>query len=109
MGSNPLRTTTLRSYLRETTELRVSADATERLAELVGVQLEQIAGRARELTLAAERNTLLDRDVEEAFDGWLKDAGPSLLSSAALLATLNGLSNEALTDLIQQLQAQLKP
>ena len=40
MGSNPLRTTTLRSYLRETTELRVSADATERLAELVGVQLE---------------------------------------------------------------------
>ncbi len=108
MATDAIRSTTLRKYLKETTELRVSAAATERLAELVKAQLEQVAGRARELALASERNTLLDRDIEEAFDGWLKDAGPSLLSSAALLTTINGLSDGSLTELIQELQGQVK-
>lgn len=109
MASEPVRTTTLRNYLKEATGLRVSADAAETLTALLVRQLEQVAVRAKDEATAQERNTLLNRDIDQAFDGWLKDAGPATLSSTAMLTTINGLSNEALTELIKQLQAQLTP
>ncbi len=108
MANEPVRTTTLKNYLREQTQMRVSADAADRLTKLVTTQLDQVAARAAEEAAADERNTLLDRDIEQAFDGWLKSAGPSLLSAEAMLTAINGLDNDALTALIQHLQAQLK-
>lgn len=108
MADSALKVTTVKRYLKEETDLRVSAPAAERLVQLVETQLEQVAGRAKELALASERNTLLDRDVDEAFDGWLKSSGPSLLSAEAMLVVLNGLSNETLAGLIGQLQDQLR-
>ena len=107
MAGEPVRTTTLRNYFKESTGLRVSAGASEKLVGLLTVQLEQIAQRSKELAMSEDRNTLLDRDIEGAFDGWLKDAGPTLLTSRALLTTINGMSNETLTEVIQLLQAQL--
>ena len=109
MAGSPVRTTTLRNHLKEATGLRVSADAAERLTVLLVAQLGQVAQRAKANAALEERSTLLERDVEQAFDGWLEEASPSTATASALLTTINGLSNEALTQLIKQLQAQLDP
>lgn len=109
MASSPVRTTTLHNYLKEATGLRVSADAAERITALLVAQIAQIARLSREQARDEERNTVLDRDIDQAFGAWLEAtaAAPGGLSSADLLAALDGLSNDALTELIQLLQAQL--
>ena len=93
--------------MKEATGLRVSADAAERLTVLLVAQLGQVAQRAKANAALEERSTLLERDVDQAFDGWLEEASPSTTTASALLTTINDLSNEALTNLIKQLQAQL--
>lgn len=109
MSGPPVRTTTLRNHLKEATDLRVSADAAERLTTLLVAQLDQITQHAKTAATLDERTTILDRDIDHAFDQWLQTAAPSLLTSTAMLKALNGLSNDALTDLIKQLQTQLNP
>ena len=70
--ADAVRTTTLRNYLKETTGLRTSAGAASKLTELSKVMFEDVAQRSRERAMGEDRSTLLDRDVEAAWQDFLK-------------------------------------
>ena len=108
MPSPPIRATTLRNHLRDTTGLRISTDATARLAELLENQINIIATRAHEKAVADERTTLMVQDIEAAFEDFLKTTGPSLLSAPALHLAINQLDIQTLTQLVQLLRSELR-
>lgn len=108
MASPPVRTTTLRNHLRETTGLRISTDATAVLVELLENQISTIATRAMEKATADERTTLMKEDIEAAFEDFLKMTGPSLLSAPALHVAINQLDTQTLTQLVQLLRQELR-
>jgi len=105
--SPPVRHTTVANFLKDRTELRVSEDATELLAALLTKAAERIADSAKQLAIDDERNTLLDRDIEAAYATFLQDEGPAFFSFAIIHTAIDGIDNDAFTELLGLLRADL--
>jgi len=109
VSSPPVRPTTIKTFLKERTgELRISADAVDRLVELLTDAAEQIADAAGQLAIEEDRNTMMDRDVEAAFATFLQIEGPALLSPETLHTAIDGITNEAFIELLNLLRADLE-
>ena len=104
MPAPPVRSTTVNRFLKERTGLRVGADATDLLTEILTTAAEQVADRAQQLATAESRSTLMARDVQAGFEAFLRTAGPALLSTDTIHAAIDGIDNEALTELINRLR-----
>jgi len=104
----PIRTTTINTFLKERTELRISEDATDLLVALLTNAAEQIADAAKQLAVDDDRNTLMDRDIQSGFATFLQSEGPALLSPETIHTAIDGISNEAFTELLNRLRADLE-
>ena len=102
--SDPVKTTTVKNYLKDTTGLRVGADAAETMAALLTEVAAQVASEAARLASADDRSTLKSRDLEAAFEAFLQSRGPSLLSPATIHAAIDGIDNDGLAGLIRLLR-----
>jgi len=104
----PIRETTARTFLKDRTEMRVGDAAVELFVTHFTTMAEAVALTAAELAQQDERTTVLERDVDAAFNEFLQ-AGPQLLSPDAIHTTIGALSNQVLSQLIQLLRADLSP
>ena len=104
----PIRETTARTFLKARTEMRVGDAAVELFVTHFTTMAEAVALTAAELAQQDERTTVLERDVDAAFNEFLQ-AGPQLLSPDAIHTTIGALSNQVLSQLIQLLRADLSP
>jgi len=107
--SPPVRPTTITTFLEKRTDMRLSEDAVDLLVDLLTKAAEQIADAAKELALEDERSTLLDRDMQTAYASFLQSEGPSLLAPETIHTAIDGISNEAFTELLNLLRADLEP
>jgi len=108
MPAPPVRPTTVARFLKERTGLRVGVDATDLLTELLTTAADQVADQARQLAEADDRSTLMARDVQAGFEAFLRATGPALLSTGTIHAAIDGIDNEALTELINLLRTDLE-
>ena len=108
MPSPPVRSTTVKRFLQERTGLRVGQDATDLLTELLTTVADQVAEQAQQLAGADDRSTLMARDVQAGFEAFLKATGPALLSTDTIHVAIDGIDNEAFTELINLLRADLE-
>ncbi len=102
--SEPVKTTTVKNYLKETTALRVGTEAAETMVVLLTQVAEEIAQEAKRLAEADERTTLKSRDLEAGFEAFLQSRGPSLLSPETIHGALDGIDNNGLAGLIRLLR-----
>ena len=109
MPTPPVRPTTLANFLQEETGLRVGADATDRLTAILTQVTEHVAATAAASARAEDRTTLLERDVNDAFETFLREEGPALFSPATLFNAIDNVDNDGLTQLITLLRADLQP
>lgn len=103
----PVRETTIHSFLQDRSGVRVSEDATELLVGLLTTTCENVASRATQSAADDERSTILDRDIQQAWDALLGTSGASLLTSVAIHASIDAASNDGLGELIQLLRLDL--
>ena len=99
-----IRETTAKDFLKELTDKRVGGDAVELFITHLTTMAEAVAIKADELTEQDERTTILDRDIDAAFNE-LVQTGQVLDIQAAI----NAVSNQDLSQLIQLLRADLQP
>ncbi len=104
----PIRETTARTFLRDRTELRVGDDAVELFVTHFTTMAEAVALSAAALAQNDERATVLERDIDAAFNEFLR-AGPQILSPDAIHTAIGAVSNQGLSQLIQFLRADLSP
>lgn len=104
----PIRETTARTFLKDRTEMRVGDDAVELFVTHFTTMAEAIAARAAELAQEDDRVTVLERDIDAAFNEFLQ-AGPQVLSPDAIHTAIAAVSNQGLGQLIQFLRADLSP
>ncbi len=103
-----VRPTTIRAFLKERTELRISEDATDVLLELLTLTAEQIADAAKQLAIEDDRNTLMDRDIQAAYATFLQSEGPALLAPETIHTAIDGITNQAFTELLNLVRADLE-
>lgn len=108
MPSPPVRATTVKRFLKERTGMRVGTDAIDLLTELLTTAADQISDEAQQLALTDARSTLMARDIQAGFEAFLKKTGPALLSTDTIHTAIDGIGNEALTELINLLRADLQ-
>ena len=106
--SPPIRETTARNFLKDRTGKRIGEDAVELFVTHFTTMAEEVAVRAAELAQDGQRTTVLDRDIQKAFEAFLGASGLSLLSPATIHTAIDGISNESLSQLIQSLRADLE-
>lgn len=104
----PVRRTSVENFLKETTDLRVGADATDRLTSILTHLAEHIAGTAAATARAEDRGTILERDITHALEVFLSEEAPSLFSPATLHSAIDRVPNDGLTQLINLLRADLQ-
>ena len=104
----PVRPTTVTTFLKERTGLRVGEDAAALLARLLTAAAEKVADVAKELAAKEDRATLLDRDVQAGFEAFLGTAGPALIRPETLHAAIDGMDNDGFTQLINLLRADIE-
>lgn len=104
----PVRPTTIERFLKEETDLRVGADAAERLTEILTTLATHIATNAAATVRADDRGTILERDVTQGFETFLQEEGPALFSPATLRGAIEHIDNDDLTQLISLLRADLQ-
>ena len=102
----PIRETTARTFLKDRTKMRVGDDAVELFVTHFTTMAEAVALSAAELAQQDERTTVLERDVDAAFNEFLR-AGPQVLSPGAIHTAIGAVSNPGLSQLIQLLRADL--
>jgi len=107
MASPPVRVTTLKTYLKEETGLRVGDATATALQDLLVTLIGKVVVRAQAQAVDEDRSTLLARDIIAGFEGFLVDESPELLSSKALRHAINVMDVAALTELVQLVQADL--
>jgi len=105
----PVRETTIRNFLKDRTGMRVSEDAVELMVGLLTTTAENMASRAAQLAQDEQRTTIMDRDIQNAFDEFLGASGLTLLGPDTIHTAIDGISNESLGQLIQSLRADLSP
>ncbi len=105
--SPPVRETTIRNFLKDRTDMRVSEDAVDLMVSLLTTTSEAIAIRAAETATEEQRTTILDRDIQNAFEEFLGASGLTLLSPGTIHTAIDGITNEGLSQLIQSLRADL--
>ncbi len=108
MPSPPVRATTLKNFIKDRTGLRVGDGPVARLTDLITAVLEHIADTAKELVVDDDRSTLMERDVDVAYQSFLESRGPTLLSPTTIHTAIDGIANEDLTQLINLLRADLE-
>ena len=106
--SPPVRETTIRNFLKDRTDMRVSEDAVDLMVSLLTTTSEAMAIRAAETATEEQRTTILDRDIQNAFEEFLGASGLALLSPDTIHTAIDGISNEGLSQLIQSLRADLE-
>ncbi|MBI4640292.1 MAG: hypothetical protein HY731_06335 [Candidatus Tectomicrobia bacterium] len=67
MPTEITKPTTIKSFLKENTQLRISTEAIPAMLEGLTVVSLAVVQKAEELTQAEGRTTLLDRDIAAAF------------------------------------------
>jgi len=100
-----IRATTALNFLRDRTGTRVGDDAVEIFITHFTTMGEAVAVRAAELATEDERTTVLDRDIDAAFNE-LVQSGP-VLEPDAIHTAIGAVSNQGLGQLIQLLRADL--
>ncbi len=108
MPSPPVRPTTLQEFLKERTGMRVAEEAVDLLVELLTASADKIAVEAGQAAVEAERSTIMARDIQDAFDAFLRDTGLPLLSPAKLHTAIDGTTNEGFKELINLLRADIE-
>lgn len=103
----PVRETTIRNFLKDRTEMRVADDAVDLMVSLFTTTAEAMALRAAETATEEQRTTIMDRDIQNAFEEFLGASGLTLLSPDTIHTAINGISNENLSQLIQTLRTDL--
>lgn len=104
----PIRSTTIKNFLKERSDLRVSVEAIELMVELLTTAAVSIADKAVEATVADDRSTLLGRDIQGAYDEFMREAGPPPGSPEGLHEAIGRISNEELTQLIKLIRDELR-
>ena len=104
----PIRETTARAFLKDRTGLRVADDAVELFVTHFTTMAEAVAATAAELAEGDDRTTVLERDVDAAFNDFLQ-SGPQALGPDAIHTAIGAVSNPGLSQLIQLLRADLSP
>jgi histone H3/H4 len=102
-----VRSTTIRKFLKDRTEMRVSEDAVDLMVGLFTTTSEKMAATAAERAVEGLRNTILGRDIQNAFKSILEASGPPLLGPDTIHTAIDCISTESLTMLIQLLRADL--
>ncbi len=87
---------------------RISEDATDVLVHLLTKAAEQIADAAKALAIEDDRNTLMDRDVQAAYATFLQIEGPALLAPETIYSAIDGITNEAFTELLNLVRADIE-
>ncbi len=109
MPSPPaVRPTTLQEFLKERTGMRVAEEAVEQLVELLTAAADKIATEAAQAAVEAERSTIMARDIQDAFDSFLRDSGLPLLSPAKLRLAIDGITDANFKQLINLLRADVE-
>jgi len=103
----PVRATTIKKFLKDRTQMRVGEQAVALAVDLLTTVAEKIATGASQTALDGARNTIMARDIQEAFEAFVAESGPPLLSPATLHTAIDGIGNEALTELINLLRVDL--
>ena len=106
--AGPIKKTSIKNFIKERTDLRVGDPAVAVLVELLTTAVGQIADIAKDLAVAEGRNTIKDRDLQAGFEAFLQERGPTLLSPDTIHTAIDGIENEAFTDLINLLRADLE-
>jgi len=104
----PIRETTARTFLKDRTEMRVGEDAVAIFVTHFTTMAEAVATTAAQLATQDDRTTVLDRDIDAAFNAFLQ-SGPEALSPDAIHTSIDAVSNQGLSQLIQLLRADLNP
>ena len=104
----PVRTTTLKTFLKDRSQMRVSGESVDLLAGLLSTIAEKIAVVAAESAVEGDRSTIKAPDVQEGFEAFLGESGPPMLSPGTLHTAIDGVSNEVLTELINLLRADVE-
>lgn len=104
----PVRTTTVKRFLKDRTQMRVGEDAIDLAVDLLTTAAEKIADKGSKTAVDDGRNTIMARDIQEAFEAFLRDSGPALMSPATIRTAINGIPNEEFTQLINLLRADLQ-
>lgn len=103
----PVKKTTIHSFLQDRSQMRVSQNATNLLVGLLTTTAENVASTATQMASVDARTTILDRDIQQAWDALLQASGASLLTPVAIHASIDATSNEGLGKLIQLLRGDL--
>ena len=103
----PVRETTIHTFIQDRSQMRVAEDATALLVSLLTTTAENVASRATKIASLDDRTTILARDIQSAWDALLGASGVSLLTPAAIHASIDAASNDGLGELIQLLRVGL--
>ena len=107
MPSPPVRPTTLQEFLKERTGMRVAEEAVTLLVELLTATVGKIATEAAQAAVEDERSTIMARDIQAAYDVFLRDSGLLLHSTAKLHTAIDGISNAGFKELFNLLRADI--
>ncbi len=88
--------------------MRVGDDAVELFVTHFTTMAEAVAATAAQLAQDDDRTTVLERDIDAAFNDFLQ-TGPQILSPDAMHTAIGAVSNQGLSQLIQLLRADLSP
>ena len=97
-----IRETTARNFLKDRTGLRIGENAVDLFVTHFTTMAEAVALRAAELVDEEERTTVLERDIDAAFNELLQSGtqvGPDAIHTA-----IDTVSNQGLSQLIQLLR-----
>lgn len=103
----PVRPSTIKKFIKESTQMRVAADATNEMVHLITAMSEQMAVSAAQSALDGQRTTIMASAIQEAFKSFLGDSGASLLNPATIHSAIDGISNESFKELLKLLRADL--
>ncbi len=104
----PVRATTIKKFLKDRAQVRISEEAIDLMVQGLEGIAEGVAEKASDAAIGEGRSTMMDRDVQHAFDLQLQLMGSPLVSPEGLRVAIRSVSNEDLTDLIKLIKADLK-
>ena len=103
-----LRESTARNFLKDLTDMRIGDDAVDLLIQLVTPFVEKLAHKAAALAKDVDRTTILDDDIQAAFDDQFKTTVSSLLDPASIHQSIGQISTDDLKALIKLLMKDLE-
>jgi len=102
-----IRSSTAKNFLKAITDLRIGEDAADRLIALFTKQATQVATVAADLAQKADRTTLLDEDIQQAYDAQFDKTVSELLDPKLLHHSINTIDTDDLKTLIKLLMKDL--